>query len=399
MNNKLDPNFRTILIAAVTSFVVAVIATAGLFTYLLSRTDSSSSWRLPPIISRGSSEGLVVEAVKKANPAVVAITISKNVPVGRRYALPSPFSDFFSLIPPYQNPGQGTQKQDIGGGSGFLVSADGYVVTNRHVVADEEAEYTVFTNDGEKHSAAVVAQDSALDLALLKIEGDNYPYLGFGDSDQLVVGQTAIAIGNALGEFRNTVSVGVISGLSRSIVAGSLTGQAEALDQVIQTDAAINSGNSGGPLLNLAGEVIGINVAMASGAAESIGFALPANEVKNAVATVVAGGKIVRPYLGVRYIPVTEQLKTKNNLPFDYGVLVARGQTTADLAVIPGSPADKAGIVENDLILEVDGVKLTAEKPLSSIIRSKKVGDSLALKLWHRGAARNVKVLLEAMGD
>lgn len=390
MGSKFDPNFRIVLIAAITSFVVAVIATAGLFVYLLSQNEGAAALSLPPFVSGASEEESVVSAVKKANPAVVSIAVTRRVPVTDRRSSPNPFDFFgFSLPLPQSGP---TQKQETGGGSGFLVSQDGHIVTNRHVVDDLEAEYTVFTNDGAKHPAKVIAQDPTLDLAVIKIGGSGYPFLAFGDSGKLEVGQTAIAIGNALGEFRNTVSVGVISGLARSIIAGDARGQeVESLNQVIQTDAAINSGNSGGPLLNLSGEVVGINVAMAVGS-ENIGFALPANEIKGVVTTVLAGGKIVRPYLGVRYLSVNSALKIKNNLPFDYGALVTGGPENP--AVVPGSPADKAGILENDLILEVDGAKITESNPLSAIIRRKQVGEVLSLKIWHNGTMKDLKVTL-----
>ena len=207
-----------------------------------------------------SYESLVVQAVDKANPAVVSIVITKDVPVVERFfeEAPDPFKGFFGnnfnsqfrfRVPQYRQ--RGTQKREIGGGSGFLVSSDGMIVTNRHVVDQDNVDYTVFTNDGTKYEAKIVARDPANDLAVIKVSGDNLPFLEFADSDQLRVGQTVIAIGNALAEFRNTVSVGVISGLSRSILAGVSQGQPEQLDEVIQTDAAINPGNSGGPLLNL----------------------------------------------------------------------------------------------------------------------------------------------------
>ncbi|GMU74308.1 MAG: hypothetical protein AMXMBFR44_5050 [Candidatus Campbellbacteria bacterium] len=344
-------------------------------------------------------ESLVVNTVKKTNPAVVAITVSKNVPVYERYLerVPSPFEDFFGGFTIPQLRQNGTELREVGGGSGFLVSADGYIVTNRHVVADESAEYTVFANDGKKYDAKVIARDPALDLAIIKINGSGFPHLTFADSDKLEVGQSVIAIGNALAEFRNTVSVGVVSGLSRSIVASDSLGRnAEALDQLIQTDAGINHGNSGGPLLNLSGEVIGVNVAIAEGA-ENIGFAISGNSVKSVVESVQKTGKIVRPYLGVRYVEITEEIKEKNKLSVDHGVLVQRGAAVSDLAVIPGSPADKAGIVENDIVLEIDGIKLTPEQSLASIIRTKKVGDSVRLKINHKGEEKTVTVKLEEM--
>jgi serine protease Do len=340
---------------------------------------------------------LVVSAVKKANPAVVSISISKNVPVLEQYSH-DPFGGLFGDL--FSVPGvrqRGTELQEVGGGSGFFVSADGLIVTNRHVVTDEEAEYTVFTNDGKKHPARVIARDPFLDIAFLKVSGGGYPFLKFSDAPP-ALGQTAIAIGNALAEFRNTVSVGVISGLSRSIVAGDRAGQSETLDEVIQTDAAINPGNSGGPLIDLNGNVIGVNVAVALGS-QNIGFALPSKGLNNLVESVKTTGKIVHPYLGVRYVEVTPALKERNNLSVDYGVLVQKGQSGNEVAVIPGSPAAKAGIIENDIILEVDGVKLNEDHKLSLVIRGKKVGDTVTLRVLRGGQERNVSVRLEAYNE
>ena len=349
-----------------------------------------------------TQERFVVDAVKKTNPSVVSIIISKEVPKYEAYIDPNqqnnPFGNLFPSfnfnIPQYRQ--NGTEKKQIGGGSGFLVSSDGLIVTNKHVVDQKDVEYTVFTNDGKKHIATVVARDPVLDIALIKIEG-TYSYLSFGNSDKLEIGQSVIAIGNALGEFRNTVSVGVISGLARSITAGDNSGKTEILDHVIQTDAAINPGNSGGPLLDLSGKVVGVNVAVAQGS-QNIGFALPINSVKSAVESVKATGKIVRPYLGLRYVAINAQMKEKNNLTVDYGVLVKAGGT-GELAVIPGSPADKAGIVENDIILEVDGVKLDEETNLASIIREKNIGQVINLKVLSKGVEKKVPVTLEAAKD
>src|SRR3989344_1936371 len=214
-------------------------------------------------------EKAVIATVENVQKAVVSIVISKDVPIIER-SFPQgfdPFSQFFGngqLSPfSFQVPTleqKGTQRKDVGGGSGFLVSDDGMIVTNRHVVDQVDAEYTVFLNDGSKHTATVVARDQLNDIAVIKIDAKNLPFLSFTDSSTLKVGQTAIAIGNSLGELRNTVSTGVVSGLSRSITAGNGLGQSEQLNEVIQTDAAINPGNSGGPLLNLSGQVIGGNL-------------------------------------------------------------------------------------------------------------------------------------------
>jgi serine protease Do len=351
-----------------------------------------------------SQDSFVVDTVKKTNPAVVSIIISQLVPKYEAYIDPNqqtnPFGDLFPgfnfNIPQYRQ--NGTEKKEIGGGSGFLVSSDGLIVTNKHVVDQKNAEYTVFTNDGKKHTAKVVARDSVLDIALIKIDppaSGGFTFLSLGNSDSLEIGQSVIAIGNALGEFKNTVSVGVVSGLARSITAGDASGNSELLDHVIQTDAAINPGNSGGPLLNLRGEVIGVNVAVAQGS-QNVGFALPINSVKGVIESVKATGKIVRPYLGVRYVAINAEMKDKNNLTVDYGVLVKAGTTASDLAVIPGSPADKAGIVENDIILEIDGVKLDDKTNLASIIREKKIGQVINLKILHKGTEKTVSVTLEA---
>jgi len=359
-----------------------------------------------------TQEDMIISTVKKADPAVVSIVITKDVPVMEQYYENSPFlgpfSDFFGGLfgDPFQNfqykvpqyRQKGTEKKEIGGGSGFFVSADGMIITNKHVVDDTEAEYTVFTNKGEKYNATVVARDPVNDIAVIKIEGDEFPFLQFADSDNLNVGQTAIAIGNALGEFRNTVSVGIVSGLSRSLTAGDSYGKSEQLEGVIQTDAAINPGNSGGPLLNSHGEVIGVNVAMANGS-ENIGFSLPSNLIRSVVDSVKENGKIIRPFLGVRYIAINQNIKEKNKLSVDYGALVVRGETTEDLAVIPGSPADKAGIEENDIILEVNGRKLDKNSSLSQMIINKKVGDVITLKILHKGEEKTVEVTLEEIPE
>lgn len=240
-----------------------------------------------------SQEEKVVKMVKDASPAVVSIIVSKDIPVIERYYEEyNPFGDddffrqffgddFFSpfkyRVPQYRQ--KGTEKKEVGGGTGFIISSDGLILTNKHVVLDEQADYTVLTNQGEKIPAQVLIRDPNEDISLLRIDRTGLPVIELGDSDKLEIGQVVVAIGNALGEFRNTVSLGVISGLRRSITASDGSGQSEELSEVIQTDAAINQGNSGGPLLNLKGQAIGINVAMAQGA-ENIGFSLPINKAK-----------------------------------------------------------------------------------------------------------------------
>lgn len=341
-----------------------------------------------------SEDAAVISTVEKATPAVVSIVISKNVPKMRSFGSPFDlFPDLFGQDPTRGQ--QGLQRQQVGGGSGFFVTSDGLIVTNRHVVEDPSADYTVLTNDGKEYKAAVLARDPVLDVALIKIEGSDFSTIGLGDSDGLKIGQTAIAIGNSLGEFSNTVSRGIISGLRRNLTAGSeVSGQTERLSNIIQTDAAINPGNSGGPLIDIQGNVIGVNVAIAQGA-QNIGFALPINQVKKVIEQVKETGRISSPFLGVRYVPIDETIQKDNNLPFNYGVIVQRGQTQTQFAVVPGSPADKAGIVENDIILEVNGEKIDAKNPLSDLIAKHDVGESVTLKVWHRGENKDVTVVLE----
>jgi S1-C subfamily serine protease len=338
-------------------------------------------------------ENAVVNAVKEASPAVVSITISENVPVVENCPT-DPFSDlpsqlqqlFGNDMPDMTEPcdtGQ-TQLQAVGGGSGFIISSDGLILTNKHVVSETDASYSVLTNDGKTYSAKVLARDPNQDLAVLKINATGLPTVTLGDSNGLELGQTAIAIGNALGQFSNTVSVGVVSGLSRTVTATSPDDSQtqETIQGVIQTDAAINPGNSGGPLLNLEGQVIGIDTAIASGA-ENIGFAIPINEAKNDINSVEATGQIQAPFLGVRYLPVTPTLAQQQNLPITYGALV-RGSTDGP-AVEPNSPATQAGIQAEDIIEKVDGQTIDSTHDLGNIINQYSVGDTITLVINRAG--------------
>jgi S1-C subfamily serine protease len=341
----------------------------------------------------------IPSVVASSTPAVVSVVISADVPVMEQYFenLPSPFNGFFGRNFDFSVPRQrqvGTKEQEIGGGTGFFVSPDGYLVTNKHVVDIEDAKFSIVTNTGKSYPVKVVAKDPSLDIAILKADATStFPYLSFGDPGSMRLGETVIAIGNALAEFPNSVSVGVISGLSRNIVASDLFGNSEPLEGVIQTDAAINHGNSGGPLLNSKGEVVGVNVAVA-GNSENIGFALPSDVVKDVYQSVVQNGEILRPFLGIRYVDITSDMAKRNDLSVDYGILIARGETPEDLAVVPGSPADKAGLVENDIVLELDGKKLDGTKSFASLLRGYKVGDTISLTVLHKGQEKKVEVTL-----
>ncbi|MDD3102223.1 MAG: trypsin-like peptidase domain-containing protein [Patescibacteria group bacterium] len=354
---------------------------------------------IAPIILGNQEESDIVSAVKKTSPAVVNVIVSKYVTTyysDTTSPFDELFNDWFGQSTPTPTPNSSQkQKQEVGGGTGFVVSSkDGLILTNKHVASDETAEYTVVTNDGKKYDAKILAQDPFNDIAILKIEIKDLPEVKLGDSEKIQIGQTVIAIGNALGEYRNTVTKGVISGVGRRVVAGDNAGLSEVLENVIQTDAAINLGNSGGPLINTHGEVIGINTAINS-QGQMIGFAIPINQAKQVIESVKKYGKIVRPYLGVRYVLINEEIVKKNNLSVNYGALVLRGSDQTELAIIPGGPADKAGIEEGDIILEVNGAKITEENSLSKTIQNLKPGDEVELKILHKGAEKTVKVELE----
>lgn len=231
-------------------------------------------------------EEAVISAVDKSALSVVSIVVSKDVPILDSCPITDPFfgPDFHFYVP--CDSGR-TKTVEVGGGTGFFVTSDGLILTNGHVVSDKNAEYTVFLGDGSRYNAWVVAVDEDEDLAILEVEGVGFPVLTLGNSDSVRLGQTAIAIGNALGEYKDTVSVGVISGLSRTITAKNQSGDIETIEEVFQTDAAINPGNSGGPLINLRGEVIGINTAIAYGA-ENIGFAIPINKARGVMESLIA---------------------------------------------------------------------------------------------------------------
>ncbi|PIZ00433.1 hypothetical protein COY62_02515 [bacterium (Candidatus Howlettbacteria) CG_4_10_14_0_8_um_filter_40_9] len=311
----------------------------------------------------------IIDAVNKTGPAVVSIT-SEQSTLG-----------FF-----------GQTSNSKSSGTGFIISSDGLIVTNKHVVSDYEATYSVFTSDGDEHRATVKAKDPLNDIAFLTIDGKNLPTAELGDSDQLKVGQTAIAIGNALGQYQNTVTSGVISAIGRAVPVGDASGaSSETLENVIQTDAAINPGNSGGPLINLDGQVIGINTAIDS-SGQSIGFAIPINAVKTAIDSVKKTGKVTRPYIGLRYIPVTKEFAARNDIGVASGILVYGGGTTS--GVVAGSPADKAGIKENDVILDINGIGVNGNQTLAGALLKYSPGETVTLKIFRDGKNISVKVKL-----
>jgi len=333
----------------------------------------------------------IVEVAAKSGPSVVSIVISKDLPVYES----SGRTDVFGRTRRVQ---VGTQSQQVGAGTGFVISKEGLILTNRHVVADTTADYTVVLNDNTKLEAKVLARDTLLDIAVIKvtlaINSELVP-LNLGDSDKIKLGQTAISIGNSLGRFSNTVSSGIISGLERTITASSRDGlDAQLLEGVLQTDASINPGNSGGPLLDVAGNVIGVNVAVAEGA-NNVGFAIPINFVKPVIKSVIETGTIKRPYLGVRYTQVTPEIAAKEDLAAEYGALLKI--ETSDPVVLLNSPASKAGLKENDLIVSINGTELRSNTSLQREGQKYNIGDKITLGVYRDGKLMQIMITLEEL--
>ncbi len=336
----------------------------------------------------------IAKIAKRVCPAVISVVASKDLPnVENFYSFPYGGKEY---ILPLSNNSQAptTERTDIGGGSGFIISKDGYVLTSNHVVSDVTANYTVILDPAHKYDAKVLSRNPINDIAVLKIEGRNFPYAPMADSTYVDLGEEVIAIGNPLGEFTDTISSGIISGLSRYISAfGGMDHQMQNLRGLIQTDAAINPGNSGGPLVNMKGQVIGINTAMIMGA-QNIGFAIPINYAKKDWAEVKKFGKLVVPFLGVKYVLLSKEMARANKLPVDDGALVVR-EALGEPPVIKGSAADKAGMKEFDIILECNGEKITKENTLASILQKCKIGQQTVFKVLRDNQHLALTVMLE----
>ncbi len=336
------------------------------------------------------------DVIKRVMPAVVSVVIAKHLEDVER-ELPEELMPFISPDAPHHGipedaiDSRGMVK--IGGGSGFIADPAGIVLTNKHVIAERRAEYTVITDDGATHKAKVLARDPIDDIAILKIEEKNLPTIALGDSSSVELGEEVLAVGNALGLFKNTVSAGIVSGLGRAIhAAPDPKKPIQELRGLLQTDAAINPGNSGGPLINLKGETIGINAAVVFGA-QNVGFAIPINYAKRDLEDLRIHGKIRRPLLGLRYLTVGDDLKDKMKLPVSYGALVV-GPHHRMPAVIPDSPAAAAGLLERDIVLSCDGEKITAAHTIQDILETREVGDVLRLTVLRAGKEFNCNVTL-----
>lgn len=331
-----------------------------------------------PAVTSGSA----VDVAEQASKSVVSVSISQRARTSQRVIDPfDPFSFFRRPSSDSQTPAEPV-KQDIG--TGFVVDSQGLIVTNRHVVDDASGEYYVVDKDDKEYRVTNIYRDPTNDIAILKIEGASLPALALGDSDQIKVGQPVVAIGTALGEFRHTVTTGVVSGLGRGITAGDpFGGSVESLENVIQTDAAINPGNSGGPLLDSTGSVIGVNVAV-SQSAQNIGFAIPINTIKASLQNFNQTGQFNRPFMGIRYQTISEQAALTNEVP----------QGAYLVEVVPNSSAATAGLQVGDIVTEFDGKKVKDED-LAKLINTKKIGDQVTVKYWRDNQERTAQVTLK----
>lgn len=313
-------------------------------------------------------ENAVIDAVAKASPSVVAIGATQQT---------------FNPFDPFSTPSG--QNNTIG--TGFVVSDKGIIVTNKHVVSDIGLKYNVVTGDGKKFQITKIYRDPVLDLAIVQIDGTGLKALELGDSSKLKVGQTMIAIGNALGRFTNTVTTGVVSGLGRRVVAGDLySGSVESLDNLIQTDAAINPGNSGGPLLNSAGQVIGMNVATTEGA-QNIGFAIPINSIKKISDEFVNKGTVSRPFLGIQYRFISKDIALLRELP--QGAYVQQ--------IVSGSPAEKAGLADGDIVTKINDQPVDSESKISDVISFKQIGDKIVISVWRNNKEIQLTTILQEL--
>lgn len=326
-------------------------------------------------------QSATITAIKKVTPAVVSISVIDD-------------ATYTQIDLGTGQTSKVTSKQVKGNGTGFIISADGYILTNKHVieVGSSNASYKIILNSGKQYYAQLIGKDPLNDLAVLKIFDKNLPYVELGDSDKLEMGHTVIAIGNVLGQLSNSATKGIVSGLARSLTASNSLGNAEALNNVIQTDAQINPGNSGGPLVNLDGKVVGINVATESSGA-SIGFAIPINDAKPVIDSIKTIGRIVRVRLGVRYVMITPAIAIENKLNSQNGAWIT-SMGTEEPAVVADSPAAVVGLQENDIITEVNGIKIDGRTSLLSVVQKYKPGNKIAIKFLRGDKALTKEAIL-----
>ena len=365
---------RALVILAVIAGVWLVVGAGVLGAWLSSQATQKNNSLTSGVDGNQvvtEDEADLANIVKKVGPTVVSVVTTQTTGSGR------------------------FQTTSEGAGTGIIVSADGYILTNRHVVQDART-LEVLNSEGERYSdVTLVGSDPLNDIAILKIKNaKDLPVAELGDSGTVRVGQRVIAIGNSLGQYQNTVTSGIISGLGRPVTAATdeLGMNVESLTDLLQTDAAINPGNSGGPLINMAGQVIGINTAIVSDA-QSVGFAIPINAARGIIRGVLANGTIQKAYLGVQFVAITPDIRAELNLSERNGALVKSG-TSGQSAVISGGPADKAGIREGDIITKVDDRVIGEQGGLGSLIAEFLPGEKVTLTIIRDGKTQEVSVTL-----
>ncbi len=403
MDTPKSPREQTVLVITI-AVAAAVGAISGLISSFLlmgalgvtgvgSMSDEVSDEVMESrIVKLIEDESTTIAVVERVTPAVVSIVVKKpRGTIDSGYYLNSSFQiEALNAL-------DSDELVEVSSGTGFFVSADGYLLTNRHVVDEPDASFFVVTNDGDELPAKLIDIDPFQDIAVLRVEGEDFPAVVLGDSDVLQIGQTVIAIGNTLSEFRNTVTKGVVSGINRRVTAGN-SYNAEVIDEAIQTDAAINPGNSGGPLINLLGEVIGINTAV-SFEGEAVAFAIPINEAKRVVADVKEFGRIVRPWLGVRYVLVTAEEEEDGSQAYEVGALIVSGDQPGEVGVIEDSPAYLAGFLEGDVILSVNDDYLSEDAALAELVSAFHPGDEVVIGLLREGVVFTFNVTLAEYGE
>lgn len=366
-------------LAAIGLLLLVCLSLGFLGGWLGSRSrsvDSNSKAARQQVVT--SESQLISEIAKTVGPSVVSVTVT------------SQSAGFFG------------SSQAQSAGTGFIISKDGVIVTNRHVVSGNPSSISITLSDGTKYTDVTLLgatnEGDSLDIAFLKVKdtkGKQLTPATLGDSSKVKVGDKVVAIGNALGQFQNTVTSGIISGYGRSVEAGDQSGgSSESLQNLFQTDTAINPGNSGGPLVNTSGEVIGINTAVA-GNAENIGFAIPINDVQGLINSVLKQGKLLRPYLGVRYVSLTDDLAYQYNLNVKRGAYLA--PSSRGDSVVADSPAQKAGLKEKDIITKIDNTAIDENNSLTSILGRHSVGDRVSLTIIRDGKQQQLSATLEAV--
>lgn len=382
--DKPQPGVQRLKALSVAGLVLLSMATGFLGGWLgagsRDRQNNLNNSDRAQIISNESE--LINEVAETVGESVVSINVTS---VGQR-------SDIFGF-------GQAVERASAA--TGIILNEDGVIVTNRHVIPAGVSKVSIVLYDGtELENVEVIGrtnENDSLDIAFLKVqdkEGKNLKAAELGDSAEVEVGDKVIAIGNALGQFQNTVTSGIISGFGRSVVAGDET-SSETLQNMFQTDAAINEGNSGGPLVNIDGEVIGINTAVAGNGAENIGFAIPVNDIKGLITSVLDTGRLERPYLGVRYVSLTDDYAEEFDVDVKRGAFIVPS-TAGQESILPDSPAAKAGLKERDVITKVNGDEISERNSLTSLIGRYKVGEEITLTIYRDGKDQDVKARLEA---